>query len=92
MAAAALASLTLLALLMSNCICQCPISGCDGLRSFSSLGSSSFKSVSFSSYKSAVVPKLLWGYEQHRPSGAGCATDGSGDVAVVICPMVDGEK
>ena len=87
--AAALASLTLLALLMSNCICQCPISGCDGLRSFSSLGSSS---CSFSSYKSAVVPKLLWSYEQHRPSGAGCATDGSGDVAVVICPMADGEK
>ena len=77
--------------LLSVCSGQCPISGCDSLRSFSSPGDTRLETLSPHS-KGSTEPKLLWSYEQSRPSGAGCATDGAGDSGVVICPMDDGQK
>ena len=59
--------------LLSVCSGQCPISGCDSLRSFSSPGDTRLEAFSPSS-KGSTEPKLLWSYEQSRPSGAGCAT------------------
>ena len=77
--------------LLSVCSGQCPISGCDSLRSFSSPGDTRLETLSPHS-KGSTEPKLLWSYEQSRPSGAGCATDGAGDSGVVICPIDDGQK
>ena len=85
--------LGVLAALAGLCSCQCPMSGCDGLRSFSSTPREAEKTTrSTITREEGPLPELLWSYESHTPSGAGCVTNGPGDVAVVICPMAAGQK
>ena len=71
--------------LLSVCSAQCPISGCDGLRSFSS-------AVRHLNATAASAPELLWSSELYRPSGGGCVTNGAGESGRVVCPMAAGQR
>ena len=65
---------------------QCPMSGCDGLRSFSS-------PVRLLNTTTGVAPpELLWSWEKYRPSGGGCVTNGAGGNARVVCTMAAAQR
>ena len=65
---------------------QCPMSGCDGLRSFSS-------PVRLLNTTTGVAPpELLWSWEKYKPSGGGCVTNGAGGSARVVCTMAAGQR
>jgi hypothetical protein len=93
---ALLTFLSVLAALAGAINAQCPISGCDGLRSFSSTARTGLQTTRSSTERHNpehdAAPRLLWSSETHRPSGAGCVTNGAEDSAVVICPMAVGQN